>query len=395
MKRLALSLLLGLCLVGAWLGHAPRAQAAALPDTGPGECNPFNADGTVKSSRDCVCSDRPTDANYCLDPTEYLQLKVSQNVGAALLSGMEKFTGLLWFVERLAVNFAQFALSGTLWTQIREAILGMLASILGGSGGVLDVIIRGPNGLFYLALVLAGIIMIVQFAVFVQRPVKVERVFLWGVFIIALFIGSTQGFDMIGALEQLRVNLMQTVLSGETVDLSSLVGAPMRATAAEAVTVEEAKPLALPLAFTATYFPGVENLEVWQFRVRVPTPLNNIIDVVFPGNLFQEGALTTASSQAVGGLLLALLTLVPAAVLFLAGLILMLLTAASLVLIIFFVAALPLGFFEFGATILGGITRQYMGIVLLSLFTAIFIRILAGLGVGIFGNDFSLSGMVF
>ena len=382
---LALALLL--------LVSLPSASGHATPPPVPA-CNPFKDDGTVKSTRECECSQLKTDANYCLDPTEYLQLKVSQNVGAALLSGVEKFTGLLWFLDRLAVNFAQFALSGTVWTQIREALLGLLASILGGSGGVLDLIIRGPNGLFYLALILAGIIMIVPFAVFGQRPVKIERVFLWGVFIIALFIGSTQGFDLIGALEQLRVNLMETVLSGDTVDLSALVGAPMRATATEATTVDEANPLALPGAFADAYFPGVDSLDTWRFRVRVPTPLNNILDVVFPGILYQEEALKAASNQAMGGVLLALLSLLPAAILYLTGAVLMLLTAASLVLIIFFVAAIPLGFFEFGATILGGIARQYMGIVLLSLFTAIFIRILAGLGVGIFGNDFSLSGMV-
>jgi len=50
--------------------------------------------------------------------------------------------------------------------------------------------------------------------------------------------------------------------------------------------------------------------------------------------------------------------------------------AASLALIIFFIAALPLGFFEFGAPILLGIVRQYVSIVAVSLFSAVFVRLL-------------------
>ncbi|NUM48753.1 MAG: hypothetical protein HUU38_28940, partial [Anaerolineales bacterium] len=105
-------------------------------------------------------------------------------------------------------------------------------------------------------------------------------------------------------------------------------------------------------------------------------------------------ALQEMGVQAIAGVLLALLSLVPAFVLLLVALILMLLTAASLVLILFFVAAIPLGFFEFGATILGNIAKQYGGIVVISLFAAVFVRILAALGVGIFGNDFGIGGMI-
>lgn len=358
------------------------------------ECNPFNPDGTIQNTSECQCSDNIDQLNYCMPATEYLRVSLGQMLAIALFSGAEKFAGLLWFLEKAAVVLANYALEGELWTQIRESILTLLANIMGGSGGVLDLVIRGPNGLFYLALILAGLILIVPFAVFGQRPVKLERVFLWGVFIIALFVGSTQGFDLIGSLENLRVALMQTILSGETVQLSDLVAAPMSATAAEATTFAENAPLALPSSFDDQYFPDPTEGDGWHFRVLVASALNNLIDVVFPANLIEEDELQALGVQAIAGIILALLTLVPAFVLLLVTVILMLLTAASLVLILFFVAAIPLGFFEFGATILGNIAKQYGGIVVISLFAAIFVRILAALGVGIFGNDFGIAGMI-
>ena len=358
------------------------------------ECNPFNPDGTIQNTSECQCSDNVDQLNYCMPATEYLRVSLGQMLAIALFSGAEKFAGLLWFSEKAAVVLANYALEGQLWTQIRESILTLLANIMGGSGGVLDLIIRGPNGLFYLALILAGLILIIPFAVFGQRPVKLERVFLWGVFIIALFVGSTQGFDLIGALENLRVALMQTILSGETVELSDLVAAPMSATSTEATTFVDTAPLVLPATFDNQYFPDPAEAEGWHFRVLVASALNNLIDVVFPATLIEDEALQEMGVQAIAGIILALLTLVPAFVLLLVAVILMLLTAASLVLILFFVAAIPLGFFEFGATILGNIAKQYGGIVVISLFAAIFVRILAALGVGIFGNDFGIAGMI-
>ena len=358
------------------------------------ECNPFNPDGTIQNTSECQCSDNVDQLNYCMPATEYLRVSLGQMLAIALFSGAEKFAGLLWFLEKAAVVLANYALEGQLWTQIRESILTLLANIMGGSGGVLDLIIRGPNGLFYLALILAGLILIIPFAVFGQRPVKLERVFLWGVFIIALFVSSTQGFDLIGALENLRVALMQTILSGQAVELSDLVAAPMSATSTEATTFVDTTPLALPSAFDDQYFPDPAEAEGWHFRVLVASALNNLIDVVFPANLIEDEALQEMGVQAIAGIILALLTLIPAFVLLLVAVILMLLTAASLVLILFFVAAIPLGFFEFGATVLGNIAKQYGGIVVISLFAAIFVRILAALGVGIFGSDFGIAGMI-
>ncbi len=375
-----------LLLVFLLIGLARPVQAA--PSYQVEECNPFNPDGTIQSS------DNVDQLNYCMPATEYLRVSLGQMLAIALFSGAEKFAGLLWFLEKAAVVLANYALEGQLWTQIRESILTLLANIMGGSGGVLDLIIRGPNGLFYLALILAGLILILPFAVFGQRPVKLERVFLWGVFIIALFVSSTQGFDLIGALENLRVALMQTILTGETVELSDLVAAPMSASSTEATTFVDTTPLALPEAFDDQYFPDPAEADGWHFRVLVASALNNLIDVVFPANLIEEETLQDMGVQAIAGIILALLTLVPAFVLLLVAVILMLLTAASLVLILFFVAAIPLGFFEFGATILGNIAKQYGGIVVISLFAAIFVRILAALGVGIFGSDFGIGGMI-
>ena len=160
-RRRKLLLLLFLLLVGL----VRPVQAAPVFDDVE-ECNPFNPDGTIQSTSECPCTDDTDKLNYCMPATEYLRVSLGQMLALALYSGAEKFAGLLWFLERAAVVLANYALEGQLWTQIRESILTLLANIMGGPGGVLDLIIRGPNGLFYLALVLAGLILIIPFAIF-------------------------------------------------------------------------------------------------------------------------------------------------------------------------------------------------------------------------------------
>ena len=191
-------------------GLAASVQAAPLA----GGCNPFNPDGSVKDASECLCSQDPAEISYCMNATEYLKESLTQNAGIALLGGAQRVSELAWFLDRWAVALADFALDGSVWEQIRDAALTTLRSVVGGSGGVLDVVSRGQNGLMYLGLVLAGILLIVPVAVSGQQPVKLERVVLWGLFMSYLFVRTTQGFDLIGEAEALRVGMMQTILGG-------------------------------------------------------------------------------------------------------------------------------------------------------------------------------------
>ncbi len=385
MRRTALFLF-----VFTFLTTLVSAQAAPL---GAG-CDPFNPDGSVKRVSECPCSQDPAEDAYCMDATEYLKESLAQKAGIALLGGARRVAELAWFLDRWAAALADFALNGGIWQQIRDAALDTLRGVVGGSGGVLDLVSRGPNGLMYLALVLAGILLIVPVALYGQQPVKLERVILWGLFMAYLFIRTTQGFDLIGEAENLRVGVMQTILGGQQVSLADLVARPMGATEAETTVISDQAPLTLPAAFESQHFPAFRNSDRWRFRVLVASALNNMISVVFPGELYSDQAMQRHTQAATAGVLRALLSLVAGAVLLLVALALIVLTAAALVLIVFFVAALPLGFFEFGATILGNILRQYLSVFALSLFVAIFLRILGGLGTAVFGTDYSMAGLV-
>lgn len=93
-----------------------------------------------------------------------------------------------------------------------------------------------------------------------------------------------------------------------------------------------------------------------------------------------EAAQETRKQAAWQGVLLAVLTLAPAAIEAMFGLIFATIAASVLVLIIFFLAVLPLGFFSFGKTILHSIVSQYTFLWALTLAGSIFVGLLLGTG---------------
>ncbi len=361
------------------------------------DCEPFNDDGTAKNSSECPCDYiNPGRKSYCMSGGDYLAATLGQMAQEWLIAGARKLTGIFWLMDRWAAMLADFALKGDVWLQIRDAILESLQSIMGGSGGVLDQLVRGRNGMLYTALMVAGLVLILPFAVLSgQSPVKLERVIIWGVFMVALFISGTQGFDMIHAVEDLRLRMMDTIIGGDTTKLSELVSVPMMAHPKDALSIEDDDPLILPKAYATQYFPEISEAETYRFRVLLMAFGVSALDMILPGELMTTDAQTELTVMATVGTIRAGMTLVAAYVLLLVAIIMMMLSAASLVLIIFFIAALPLGFFEFGATLLGSLARQYLGIVTVSLFASVFVRIMSELGSAVFtGDDFSLAGMV-
>ena len=250
--------------------------------------------------------------------TEYLAATLGQMVQKAFFSLADNLAGLFWLLARWAAMLAEFALKGEVWTLIRETILGLLESIMGGSGGVLDQIVRGADGLLYLALVVAGIVLIIPFAALSgQSPVKIERVLIWAVFLVALFIAGTQGFDLINTVEELRVGFMQTIIDTESLQLADLVAAPMGATTAETLTIPEDDALALPASYQDEYFPDIENAAPWRFRVLVIASNTNLLEVVTAGELMQEDEMQERAVAAVAGVIRAGMSLIPAYVLLL------------------------------------------------------------------------------
>ena len=288
-----------------------------------------------------------------------------------LTIGLEKsVAAIFWFLEKLACAFSSLLQEESLWQTLREAIVGALAQVMPGA---LRNLALGSTGLLYVALMLAGVLMAMP--LFGEsRPVQAWRVVLWGAVMIALFVNGLFGYDLIGFIEELRVGAVRSVTSTmSSAGVNDLVARPMGATAEEMEQLD----FSLPAAFAEQFFP--EPTEADYENVRV------VFGVLFSADLQMEtqASLENRRDLAGDGLGIAFLNLLPAWVVFLFGLIFAFLGAAALLLIVFFVAALPLGFFEFGTTILSGIVQQYVYIFALSLLVAVLAGLLGGLGAAV------------
>jgi hypothetical protein len=231
--------------------------------------------------------------------------------------------------------------------------------------------------LMYIALSLSGIVMIIPLvSAGTDRLVRPERVIIWGILLTALFISGAAGYDLVGMIEDLRVSVIRQMMGNEdtTSSVENLLLTPMKATDAEK-DLDLANLTELPAAFVTSYFPAIEREEV---TVRLAES-----SVVFSG-ILNTDVETSASdiartSGAMQALLYSLIELAAAAVILGFSLAFIFLGIAALILILFLMAALPLGFFEFGNIILTKIVERYVQIVTLSMVLALFMRVSGGL----------------
>ncbi|MCB0078407.1 MAG: hypothetical protein KDD73_13415 [Anaerolineales bacterium] len=289
---------------------------------------------------------------------------------------MRAATTALWLLEQVAAGIMRFLTEEDLWGLLLENTLGTLRDTMPDLLQGLIFAGDGAGGLLYLALMLAGIFLILP-NLSHARPVEGARVLIWAVVIATLFISSLVGYDLVGYIEQVRQGA--TTLVVEAIDdggaqLDDIVRVPMYATAEEMGQYT----FQLPAQFEMHYFPAPDEAAfeeryitfidspffTWQMTLRVESSANQ-----------EERRQKGQTGIAVGGLVL-----VPAAVLLLFGIVYATLAAAALVLIVFFLVALPLGFFEFGGAILRGITKQYMYLFAITLLAVTLAGILVASG---------------
>ena len=91
---------------------------------------------------------------------QYTVFEITEKVRALFLSILETIARVLWLAARFIANLAEALLRGQVWQAIREGILEQLQTVMGGSGGVLARVTGGGNGLFLVALLLAGLVMV-------------------------------------------------------------------------------------------------------------------------------------------------------------------------------------------------------------------------------------------
>ncbi len=314
-----------------------------------------------------------------------------RSVGAGFVIEMVKaLATLFWFLEKLAAYVADFLIQENLWEEVLDMLMTTLSDVfptilndlLFGSGGA--------GGLLYMALMLAGLFLILP-NIGGTRLVDPGRVITWAVIIIALFVGSVWGYDLIAVMEGLRQGSTQIVIDAvtETGSLSDLVTQPMMAEPAEIENWD----FTLPSAFENHHYPALADSDYethelvildnwvvghWAYELRIESQASR--------DFRQE-----RSSQ---GVLMAGLTLVPAFVLLLFGITFATLAAAALVIIVFFLVSLPLGFFEFGAPILTGVGKQYAYLFALTLAATILPGVLVGAGALAFSGTPTLPDMI-
>jgi hypothetical protein len=372
--------LLALCLLAILLAIATPIALAASPQAGGCPGGPFDENGEPREPAKCECNNMDvSDANFCMSGFASVGYMVRDMIRVVFLGMQKGLARFLWLLMRIVVIVCDALLRGEIWENIRDTVLDQLEKLLGGRNGVIYQVI-GPNtGLFTVALMLAGLLMILPAAAAnTSQLVKPERVLTWGVFVMILFVSSSTGFDLIAAIEDLRVNVMQ-VASGmtnsndSTNNLVNLVASPMLATPEEALNLDIDSLRTLPKAFEERYFPEV------KYEPRRAIVLDNpgeALDLIFRVEVMTDAEYLRVIQSSNTALFWILLSSISLYVLTLLAMIYVGLFAAALALIIFFLAAIPLGFFEFGSNLLMGIVRQYVAIVAISLFASVFVRLL-------------------
>ncbi|MEW5891354.1 MAG: hypothetical protein AB1768_20520 [Pseudomonadota bacterium] len=313
--------------------------------------------------------------NYCF-PTYSPQycwslMQVVENWGqralAAVAIGMMKaFAILVWVFDRAASFIFVKSVPENGW------LLNIKAQMLNLFAGLMPDLIRqiafGGNGLMYVALALAGLLMMIPLWGAGARFVRAERVMVWGALLSLLFTAGSFGYDFIGAVEGFRQSVVSGVAQGSALPLDKLVLQPMLA--GEGDLGFGGDLTRLPMVFDSTYFPAPTMIEV----------------TISEGGGFGFGnalveppeSIRTRLASAAQGVFFAFVSAVGGWLLIVAGFAFVLMSFTALLLIVFLFAALPLGFFEIGGLILNNILERYFQVFVQSLTLAVFLRWLAG-----------------
>jgi len=278
---------------------------------------------------------------------------------------------VVWFLDRAALALFEMVTGGSWLIDLKTDFIEGIASFL---PDVLRDTAFGADGLMYLALVLAGILMTIPAATgSMNRLVKPQKVMIWAVLLSALFVSGTVGYDLIDMVENMRQDMMLNTIGSEAdYGVEKLVLVPMHAQESEA-DMDFNSLADLPNDFVTSFFPEVEKIEI-----SIKTVESGFLGVI-ESEIESPESKAARIAGAVMAVFYSLLGFFAAVIVFFSGVSFVLLGVAALFLILFLFAALPLGFFEFGETVLRMIVERYVQVVIYSLGIAIFIRLAAGM----------------
>lgn len=314
-------------------------------------------------------ADEDCPVDECMPWTEALT-KMGTVAMKNLSLGVLKTTAqVAWMLDKAALYIFDLVIHGEIWESLRGGVLDALASFM---PDVLQDLIGGVDGLLYIALMIAGVSMTIPFVQ--NRLVNPGQAILWALVLLAVFGPGAMGYDLIGAVERLRVGMMERIISaGGEGDFDAIVTGPMQASGDDLALIPL---LALPESFESEYFlepQGYQTVRTVFVEGSIPISFQAVSDV----EIETDDSLEMRRNRAIPGVFIALLSLLGGYAALLFALIFALLMTASLALIIFLFAALPMGLFEFGRTVVAGIFDKYIQIVILSIGAAIFTAVVA------------------
>lgn len=393
-RKVLLFLLIWAFMVWAIPPHPVQAGDIVTDDPPPGSGEPSDPPGSGSGTQTgsavnyCNASKPEYDPERCITFFEGLTLLATRWVVSLGQEMVRSFVYGVWIVARLALAGFRLLVEGTWLESLRTALLTNLMSFM---PEVLRNISLGPTGVMYIAMALAGILLTIPLALgYGARLVKPDKVMIWGVVLVALFISGTAGYDLVGGLDTLRVELMKLMLGQQTSSsVSQLVLAPMQASEGDTEIALD-NLLTMPVDFERNYFLDPEETEVSmriaENGVFAGTVMNTVVEMRDSQARRREGAVQALIFAVLTGVGTSLIIIFMVGYLFL--------NLAALILILFLFAGLPLGFFEFGGMVLSGIVQKYVQVVVYSLGLALLMRASAELLRSILPNGFTDAGTV-
>jgi hypothetical protein len=317
------------------------------------------------------CSGADYDEDRCLTFFDGAGAFISEWGVTLAISVISIITMVVWFLDRAALALFELVTGGSWLLDLKTDFIDGIASFL---PDVLRDTAFGPTGLMYIALVLAGILMTIPImAQGINRLAKPGRVMTWGVLLSVLFVSGTVGYDLIDRVETMRQDMMQATIGTEAdYGVTKLILVPMHAQESEAA-LQLTDLSTLPNDFMTRFYPEVEKIDI---SVKV-------VESGWFGVVESEIESPESKLARIAGAVLALfysmLGFFAGIIVLLSGVTYVILGVAALFLILFLFAALPLGFFEFGESILRMIVERYVQVIMYSLGVSIFIRLAGGM----------------
>lgn len=303
-----------------------------------------------------------------------------------LVSILKQIATVIWMVQRAIGATANLITTSDFWSGGLEMLLDELSE---GLPSAYTNILLGNSGLMYLGLIMAGTFLLLPQFVVRRRPVELDRVIYWAMFVSMLFISSSAGFNFIRGLEMARLNMSQSVRTNTVPggSMAGIVTGMVGATEAEVTDVSIFE-WSLPNFMETTFFEyegTIDEIEIVYYDIDLlgvlQTTKIDVLTVDTPESRIER------INMAMEGLWRVVFNIVPTALALIILGIFVLLAVQAVMCIIYFLFVLPVGMFEFGTNMLAEIAQRYLMIWIISILVGVLPSIMISINDVLFFDD--------